>query len=91
MKNSAGKMLLGTIIGGAIGAIAGIMFAPDKGSVTRKKITDKAKETSDNIKETVTGKYAEVKEYVSEKLDKKKNHNGSPEYHEETAGFKSEG
>ena len=82
MKNSAGKMLLGTIIGGAIGALAGIMFAPDKGSVTRKKIADKAKETSDNLKESVTGKYEEVKEYVSEKLDKRKRNDGSPEYQE---------
>lgn len=90
MKNSAGKMLMGAIIGGAIGAIAGIIFAPDKGSVTRKKIADKAKETSDTIKETVTGKYENVKEYVSEKLDKTKNRNGSPEYQEETAGSKSE-
>jgi gas vesicle protein len=89
MKESTGKMLMGVIIGAAVGAIAGILFAPDKGSVTRKKISDKAQETGENIKETVSGKIEEVKDFVSEKVDKMKhkktNHHGATEYHEETA------
>lgn len=89
MKESTGKMLMGVIIGAAVGAIAGILFAPDKGSVTRKKISDKAQETGENIKETVSGKIEEVKDFVSEKVDKlkhkKTNHDGAAEYHEETA------
>lgn len=37
---SSTKVVLGIIAGASIGAIAGILFAPDKGSATRKKIID---------------------------------------------------
>lgn len=89
MKESRGKMLMGIIIGAAAGVVAGILFAPEKGSVTRKKITDKAKETGENLKETVSGKYEEVKDYVNEKIEKRKNkksdNGGANEYYEETS------
>jgi len=95
MKESTGKMLAGIIIGAALGAVAGILFAPDKGSVTRKKIADKAKETVEELKETFSGKIEEVKDFVSEKIDKKKhkkaNHDGTSEYHTETAESKING
>ncbi len=95
MKESTGKMLGGLIIGAAAGAVAGLLFAPDKGSVTRKKITDKAKETGGNIKETVSGKFDQVKDFVTEKVDKiknkKSNYNGSNEYQEEAADSRTNG
>ena len=95
MKESTGKMLAGFFTGAALGTIAGILFSPDKGSVTRKKIADKARETGENIKETVSGKFEEVKDFVSEKIDKrmhkKDNGNGSTEFHEETTESKING
>lgn len=36
-KKIVGYLLLGVAIGGAIGASLGILFAPDKGTETRKK------------------------------------------------------
>jgi gas vesicle protein len=39
---SSGKVLLGVLAGVAVGATLGILFAPDKGSNTRKKITQKS-------------------------------------------------
>ena len=39
----SGKLVLGVLAGLAVGAIAGILFAPDKGSKTRKKMLSKGK------------------------------------------------
>lgn len=44
------------------GAIVGILFAPDKGKNTRKKISDSAKKTADTLKD----KIVEGKDAISE-------------------------
>jgi len=46
MKGNA-KVLLALIGGVAVGAAIGILLAPDKGSATRKKMADAAKNFSD--------------------------------------------
>lgn len=43
------ESLLGFIAGAAAGALAGILFAPDKGEVTRKKIMDAAAEGYEEV------------------------------------------
>lgn len=48
MKTSS--TLLGVLGAAAIGAVVGILFAPEKGSKTRKKIADKTKDCSDDLK-----------------------------------------
>jgi len=48
---TTGKILLGVLAGAAAGAILGILFAPDKGSVTRKKIVDMANDFGTDINE----------------------------------------
>jgi gas vesicle protein len=52
---SSGKVLLGVLAGVAAGALIGILFAPDKGSETRKKIVEKGEDYVDGIKEKVGG------------------------------------
>jgi gas vesicle protein len=42
-KSSLDKVLMGAIIGGAIGSVVGATLAPKKGKETRKNITEIAK------------------------------------------------
>jgi len=48
---SSGKVFLGVLAGVAAGALIGILFAPDKGSETRKKIVEKGEDYVDGLKE----------------------------------------
>lgn len=66
---SSGKVLLGILAGVAVGATLGILFAPDKGSKTRRKISKKGDEYADGLGEkfnefidSVTKKFESVKE-----------------------------
>ncbi len=52
---SRGSVVLGALAGLAAGALFGILFAPDKGSSTRKKIVDKGEDYVDNLKEKING------------------------------------
>jgi len=47
----SGKVILGAVAGLAAGAALGILFAPEKGSETRKKISKKREACMDDIKE----------------------------------------
>jgi len=73
-----GKILLGVLAGAAAGATLGILFAPDKGSNTRKKI---AKKSNDYV-EGMEDKFQEFMEGVTKKFEKmtaeaqKTKHNG---------------
>lgn len=60
----SGKIVLGLLAGIAIGSLAGILFAPEKGSTTRKNIIGKsdayAQKLGSNLKgfvDGVTGKF----------------------------------
>jgi len=47
---STGKTLLGLVAGIAAGAVLGILFAPEKGSVTRNQISQKGEDLIANLK-----------------------------------------
>lgn len=51
---SAGKLITGVLLGAAAGAVLGILFAPDKGSETRKKISQKGADLRDSIKSKIS-------------------------------------
>ena len=60
-----GKIILGVLAGLAAGALLGILFAPDKGSVTREKISKKGEDALNKVKD----KFDELLDEVSEKMD----------------------
>ncbi len=62
---SSKKLLTGILLGAAAGAVLGVLFAPDKGSETRKKI---AKKTGD-LGDTVRSKFNDLGEAIAEKYD----------------------
>jgi gas vesicle protein len=62
---NSGKVILGTLAGVTVGTILGMLFAPEKGEVTRKNISKKGVEMTDAVKEKVN-QYADT---VNHKLD----------------------
>lgn len=74
---SSSKILVGFLAGASIGALAGILFAPDKGSNTRKKISNKTGDLTDSVKNSfndfidgVKQTYSGAKEEVEELSNK---------------------
>jgi gas vesicle protein len=63
MKTS--RILLGFAAGAAIGAALGILFAPDKGTETRRRISEKGNDLADSVKDKFTGLVEGVKEKFS--------------------------
>jgi len=59
------KVILGLLGGLAAGAILGILFAPDKGEKTRKKIKNKGIDYADELKY----QYGETANSLSKKYD----------------------
>ena len=64
----SGKVLLGVLAGVAVGALLGVLFAPDKGWNTRKRISKKAEDITDDLRE----KFDEFLDSISVKVDEVK-------------------
>ena len=68
--NDSSKVLISFIGGAVVGAALGILFAPDKGSNTRKKIASSAKDLKDDITETASEKYQEFLDWKDRMMEK---------------------
>lgn len=53
MASNTGQTLLALLIGAAIGAGVGILYAPDKGSKTRDKLSKEAKKTQKKLSKQI--------------------------------------
>jgi gas vesicle protein len=71
-SNNTGKLIGALILGAAIGGALGILFAPDKGSETRKKLLANGDDLSEAFKLKMKALQEEVKKEV-EKVKAKAN------------------
>lgn len=67
-----GKALLGVLAGIAAGAALGVLFAPDKGSNTRKSLTKKSEDFADAINDAIDAKLKEILNTTACKCNKDK-------------------
>ena len=66
MSKRRGNFLL---LGALIGFIAGLFFAPKKGSELRRDAKNKIDEIKDNTKDVLQGTFDDVKEKINEFID----------------------
>ena len=69
MSDQSGNVILGTLIGAALGFAAGVLLAPASGKETREALGDKANEAKDAINDVAHKAMASLKE-VKESAEK---------------------
>jgi gas vesicle protein len=74
----SGKVLLG-VVAGAAGVVLGLLFAPAKGSATRKRMARKGTDCAEDVQETLneyidatTEEYDTIKKGATDLIDKTK-------------------
>ena len=65
-KTDSSLPIVALLAGLAVGAVVGVLFAPESGADIRGKISDKAGDLADNVKDKVQS----VKEKLSSQADK---------------------
>ncbi len=98
IMNSGSKVLMGIIAGAAAGAVLGLLFAPETGVETRRKIGEGSKDLASNLKDKfselvdgIADKYESAKEGASDLLHKgKEKVSNVAENYSEGAGNTSE-
>jgi len=75
MSNNS-KLMMGFLVGAAVGGALGLLLAPDKGSETRRKIMETGNDLGDSIAgfgDSVKDKFNEVVDGVKGSFSKTKN------------------
>jgi gas vesicle protein len=65
-SNTIGKQIVGLLVGAAIGTTLGVLFAPNKGSRTRGRISTRAKYIARNVKK----KFSNEVDMMAEKAER---------------------
>jgi gas vesicle protein len=66
---NSGKIILGALAGLAIGAALGVLFAPDKGANTRKKIIGKIDDFANEIKNNLDDAMSDMIQSAEDQMD----------------------
>lgn len=73
-SSSGGQVVAGLIAGAAAGVIAGMMLAPDKGTVMRKKVSSQASKLGEQVNKGYSSTKGKVSDWTSKvKGDKSDN------------------
>jgi gas vesicle protein len=83
--NDNSKVLIGLLAGLAAGAALGLLFAPEKGTDTRDRLSQSIKDLSDSIKDRAADEInnlANLKDKVVSSVKNKVNH--EPEFIDDT-------
>jgi gas vesicle protein len=77
--NSGSKVLLGVLAGAAAGAVLGVLFAPDKGPETRRRLSEGSRDVASSLKDrfsdlvdNIADKYEAAREGASDLIDRGK-------------------
>ena len=73
-NSTTGKVMLGLLIGTALGASLGILFAPNQGSQTREKLAEGARDVASDMKKKVKDEsfnFRNKAEAFAERADRK--------------------
>ena len=66
------KALLGIVAGIAAGAVLGVLFAPEKGSRTRRGIARKGEDLADALNDKIDEKFEDLVDAIAIKMKKAK-------------------
>jgi len=70
--NNTAKIIAALAVGAAAGAVIGVLFAPEKGSETRRKVSEEGKKLAQSLKEKLNRmkeKSDEVASNIQESID----------------------
>jgi gas vesicle protein len=73
VERKGGKLLLGAAIGGVIGSISALLFAPKKGSEMRKDISDKYQSVNDKTKKLASDVSQKTQDIAADASEKTQN------------------
>jgi gas vesicle protein len=71
MKDSTSSFLFGLLAGAALGVAAGILLAPEKGSVTREKLKRKVRDLSEDIHDHLEEMAGDIDPFFAEDAPRK--------------------
>ena len=63
------KVIGGFLAGATIGAVAGLLLAPESGRKTRKKMMDESRRLTDQFTDSMSRTFDSVKDNYNKKLD----------------------
>ncbi|MCD9015133.1 YtxH domain-containing protein [Parachryseolinea silvisoli] len=72
------KAILAVLAGVAAGAVLGVLFAPDEGRYTRKRIIRKGGDLADALNDTIDEKFSDLCTAVTAQVKNALAHNDSP-------------